>query len=30
MILLDAMMPHKSGIEVLRELRAAGLEDPGR
>ncbi len=28
LLLLDAMMPHKSGIEALRELRAAGLEAP--
>jgi DNA-binding response OmpR family regulator len=27
-LLLDAMMPHKSGIEALRELRAAGVETP--
>jgi DNA-binding response OmpR family regulator len=27
-IVLDAMMPGKSGIEVLRELRAAGDETP--
>jgi len=27
-ILLDAMMPRKSGIDVLRELRAAGDETP--
>ena len=28
LILLDAMMPRKSGIDVLRELRAAGRETP--
>lgn len=27
-LLLDAMMPRKSGIEALRELRAAGIETP--
>ena len=27
-LLLDAMMPHKSGIDALRELRAAGIETP--
>ncbi len=27
-VLLDAMMPGKSGIEALRELRAAGNEVP--
>lgn len=27
-ILLDAMMPVKSGVETLRELRAAGDETP--
>jgi CheY-like chemotaxis protein len=27
-LLLDAMMPRKSGIEALRELRAAGVETP--
>jgi DNA-binding response OmpR family regulator len=27
-LLLDAMMPRKSGIEALRELRAGGLETP--
>jgi len=26
--LLDAMMPHKSGIDALRELRGAGVETP--
>jgi CheY-like chemotaxis protein len=26
--LLDAMMPRKSGIDALRELRAAGVETP--
>ena len=28
LILLDAMMPRKSGIDVLRELREAGRETP--
>ena len=28
LLLLDAMMPRKSGIDVLRELRAAGIETP--
>jgi two-component system OmpR family response regulator len=28
LILLDAMMPRKSGIDALRELRAAGVETP--
>jgi CheY-like chemotaxis protein len=28
LLLLDAMMPRKSGIDALRELRAAGLEMP--
>jgi DNA-binding response OmpR family regulator len=27
-LLLDAMMPGKSGIDALRELRAAGIESP--
>jgi DNA-binding response OmpR family regulator len=27
-LLLDAMMPRKSGIEALRELRAEGVEAP--
>jgi DNA-binding response OmpR family regulator len=27
-LLLDAMMPGKSGIEALRELRAAGIDAP--
>jgi DNA-binding response OmpR family regulator len=27
-LLLDAMMPRKSGIEALRELRAEGIECP--
>jgi len=27
-LLLDAMMPRKSGIEALRELRASGVETP--
>jgi DNA-binding response OmpR family regulator len=27
-LLLDAMMPRKSGLEVLREIRAAGNETP--
>ncbi len=29
LILLDAMMPNMSGIEVLEKLRDIGLEDPG-
>jgi DNA-binding response OmpR family regulator len=28
LILLDAMMPRKSGFDVLRELRAKGLQTP--
>jgi CheY-like chemotaxis protein len=28
LLLLDAMMPRKSGIEALRELRAAGVDTP--
>jgi CheY-like chemotaxis protein len=28
MLLLDAMMPRKSGIDALRELRGAGWEVP--
>jgi CheY-like chemotaxis protein len=28
LLLLDAMMPRKSGIDALRELRAAGSEVP--
>lgn len=28
LLLLDAMMPRKSGIDALRELRAAGVEIP--
>jgi DNA-binding response OmpR family regulator len=28
LLLLDAMMPRKSGIEALRELRAIGVETP--
>jgi DNA-binding response OmpR family regulator len=28
LLLLDAMMPRKSGIDALRELRAAGIEIP--
>jgi DNA-binding response OmpR family regulator len=28
LMLLDAMMPRKSGLDVLRELRAAGSEIP--
>jgi DNA-binding response OmpR family regulator len=28
LLLLDAMMPRKSGIDALRELRAAGVEMP--
>jgi DNA-binding response OmpR family regulator len=27
-LLLDAMMPRKSGIDALRELRAAGIDLP--
>jgi DNA-binding response OmpR family regulator len=27
-ILLDAMMPRKSGLDVLRELRESGVETP--
>jgi two-component system, OmpR family, response regulator VicR len=27
-LLLDAMMPRKSGIDALRELRAAGVDVP--
>jgi len=27
-LLLDAMMPRKSGVEALRELRADGVETP--
>jgi two-component system response regulator MprA len=27
-LLLDAMMPRKSGIDALRELRAAGVDTP--
>ena len=27
-LLLDAMMPRKSGIDALRELRAEGLDTP--
>jgi DNA-binding response OmpR family regulator len=27
-LLLDAMMPRKSGIDALRELRASGIETP--
>jgi DNA-binding response OmpR family regulator len=27
-LLLDAMMPLKSGIDALRELRAAGIDTP--
>ncbi|MGH2976219.1 MAG: response regulator transcription factor [Solirubrobacterales bacterium] len=27
-LLLDAMMPRKSGIDALRELRASGLDTP--
>lgn len=27
-LLLDAMMPRKSGIDALRELRGAGLDTP--
>jgi OmpR-family two-component system manganese-sensing response regulator len=28
LLLLDAMMPRKSGIDALRELRAAGVDAP--
>ncbi|MET0558544.1 MAG: response regulator [Solirubrobacterales bacterium] len=28
LLLLDAMMPRKSGIEAVRELRAAGVDTP--
>lgn len=28
LLLLDAMMPGKSGVEALRELRAEGIETP--
>jgi DNA-binding response OmpR family regulator len=28
LLLLDAMMPRKSGIDALRELRAAGFQTP--
>jgi DNA-binding response OmpR family regulator len=28
LLLLDAMMPRKSGIDALRELRAGGVETP--
>ena len=28
LLLLDAMMPRKSGIDALRELRAAGVKTP--
>jgi DNA-binding response OmpR family regulator len=28
LLLLDAMMPRKSGIDAVRELRAAGVETP--
>jgi len=28
LLLLDAMMPRKSGIEALRELRAEGFQTP--
>jgi CheY-like chemotaxis protein len=28
LLLLDAMMPRKSGIDALRELRAAGFDTP--
>jgi DNA-binding response OmpR family regulator len=28
LLLLDAMMPRKSGTDALRELRAAGVETP--
>ena len=29
LLLLDAMMPRKSGIDALRELRAEGRRNPG-
>jgi CheY-like chemotaxis protein len=28
LLLLDAMMPRKSGLDALRELRAAGVDTP--
>jgi DNA-binding response OmpR family regulator len=28
LILLDAMMPRKSGLDVLREMRESGMETP--
>ena len=28
LLLLDAMMPRKSGLDALRELRAAGIDTP--
>ncbi len=28
LLLLDAMMPRKSGIDALRELRAGGIDTP--
>ncbi len=28
LLLLDAMMPRKSGVDALRELRATGLQTP--
>ncbi|HET9184497.1 MAG TPA: response regulator [Solirubrobacterales bacterium] len=28
LLLLDAMMPRKSGVDALRELRAAGIQTP--
>jgi two-component system chemotaxis response regulator CheY len=28
LLLLDAMMPRKSGIDALRELRSAGIDTP--
>jgi len=28
LLLLDAMMPRKSGVDALRELRATGVETP--
>ena len=28
LLLLDAMMPRKSGIDAVRELRAAGIDTP--
>lgn len=28
LLLLDAMMPHKSGLDAVRELRADGIQTP--